>query len=138
MNNQNERPSKPADSLWTDDQWKAITADGNDILVAAAAGSGKTAVLVERIIRKIISEDNPLDVDRLLIATFTNASAAEMRHRIAEALEKYRGEHKILLTYSPDHGQHPVPGNRGSHGSKQIEDMNVLHFFGTICQERGN
>ncbi|WP_308810515.1 helicase-exonuclease AddAB subunit AddA [Bacillus sp. D12] len=88
MNNRKQIPVKPADALWTDDQWKAITADGNDILVAAAAGSGKTAVLVERIIRKIISEDNPLDVDRLLIATFTNASAAEMRHRIAEALEK--------------------------------------------------
>lgn len=57
---------------------------------------------------------------------------AEGFHRIAEALEKYRGEHKILLTYSPDHGQHPVPGNHGSHGSKQIEDMNIVHFFGTI------
>ena len=93
MNKRKQIPVKPADALWTDDQWKAITADGNDILVAAAAGSGKTAVLVERIIRKIISEDNPLDVDRLLIATFTNASAAEMRHRIAEALEKEIKKH---------------------------------------------
>ncbi|MEC0664980.1 helicase-exonuclease AddAB subunit AddA [Priestia flexa] len=83
-----ERMSKPADSQWTDDQWKAIVSSGQDILVAAAAGSGKTAVLVERIIRKIIDPENPVDVDRLLVVTFTNASAAEMRHRIGEALEK--------------------------------------------------
>ncbi|MBS4188825.1 helicase-exonuclease AddAB subunit AddA [Bacillus sp. FJAT-49705] len=81
-------PSKPADATWTDDQWKAIMAKGQDILVAAAAGSGKTAVLVERIINKIISEEDPINVDELLVVTFTNASAAEMRHRIGEALEK--------------------------------------------------
>ena len=80
--------SKPENSQWTDDQWKAIVASGQDILVAAAAGSGKTAVLVERIIRKIISKENPVDVDALLVVTFTNASAAEMRNRIGEALEK--------------------------------------------------
>lgn len=79
---------KPADSTWTDDQWNAIVSTGQDILVAAAAGSGKTAVLVERMIRKITAEENPIDVDRFLVVTFTNASAAEMKHRIAEALEK--------------------------------------------------
>lgn len=79
---------KPADSTWTDDQWNAIVSTGQDILVAAAAGSGKTAVLVERMIRKITAEENPIDVDRLLVVTFTNASAAEMKHRIADALEK--------------------------------------------------
>ncbi len=57
---------------------------------------------------------------------------AEGFHRLAEALEQYRGQHKILLTYSPDHGQHPVIGGTGQHGSKQIEDMNIVHFFGTI------
>lgn len=77
---------KPTDAQWTDDQWKAIVASGRDILVAAAAGSGKTAVLVERMIHKIVEEH--VDVDRLLVVTFTNASAAEMRHRIGEALEK--------------------------------------------------
>lgn len=77
---------KPADAQWTEDQWKAIVASGRDILVAAAAGSGKTAVLVERMIHKIVEEH--VDVDRLLVVTFTNASAAEMRHRIGEALEK--------------------------------------------------
>ncbi|MCP3742141.1 helicase-exonuclease AddAB subunit AddA [Rossellomorea sp. BNER] len=81
-------PVKPDDVTWTDDQWKAIWAKGQDILVAAAAGSGKTAVLVERIIQKIITDHDPIDVDELLVATFTNASAAEMRHRIGTALEK--------------------------------------------------
>lgn len=81
-------PTKPESVTWTDDQWKAIWASGQDILVAAAAGSGKTAVLVERIIQKIISTEDPIDVDELLVVTFTNASAAEMRHRIGGALEK--------------------------------------------------
>ncbi|MFD2443140.1 helicase-exonuclease AddAB subunit AddA [Bacillus sp. CGMCC 1.16607] len=81
-------PIKPETVTWTDDQWKAIFAKNQDILVAAAAGSGKTAVLVERIIQKIISTDEPTNVDELLVVTFTNASAAEMRHRIGEALEK--------------------------------------------------
>ncbi|KAA0565222.1 helicase-exonuclease AddAB subunit AddA [Bacillus sp. CH30_1T] len=81
-------PAKPDYVTWTDDQWKAIWAKGQDILVAAAAGSGKTAVLVERIIQKILSEEDRIDVDELLVVTFTNASAAEMRHRIGQALEK--------------------------------------------------
>ncbi|PAE25375.1 helicase-exonuclease AddAB subunit AddA [Bacillus sp. 7894-2] len=81
-------PPKPEGTTWTDDQWKAIMAKGQDILVAAAAGSGKTAVLVERIINKIIADEDPINVDELLVVTFTNASAAEMRHRIGEALEK--------------------------------------------------
>lgn len=81
-------PPKPEGVTWTDDQWKAIMAKDQDILVAAAAGSGKTAVLVERIIQKILSEEDPINVDQLLVVTFTNASAAEMKHRIGEALEK--------------------------------------------------
>ncbi|WP_353856183.1 helicase-exonuclease AddAB subunit AddA [Bacillus sp. Bos-x628] len=79
---------KPNNSIWTDDQWEAIVSEGQDILVAAAAGSGKTAVLVERLIRKMTRAEHPVDVDRLLVVTFTNASAAEMKHRITEALEK--------------------------------------------------
>lgn len=78
-------PAKPENSTWTDDQWRAIVTEGSDVLVAAAAGSGKTAVLVERIIRKISSNS---DVDRLLVATFTKAAAAEMKDRIRIALEK--------------------------------------------------
>jgi len=81
-------PTKPQDVTWTDAQWRAIFAEGRDVLVSAAAGSGKTAVLIERLIQKITRENNPIDVDELLVVTFTNASAAEMRHRMAEALEK--------------------------------------------------
>ena len=73
---------------WTESQQQAIHATGSDILVAAAAGSGKTAVLVQRIIEKIMNTDHPVDIDRLLVMTFTNAAAAEMRTRIGEALEK--------------------------------------------------
>lgn len=79
---------KPAGSYWSDDQWRAIALSGGDMLVAAAAGSGKTAVLVERIIRKLTDAEQPMSVDRLLVATFTKAAAAEMRGRITEALEK--------------------------------------------------
>ena len=58
---------------------------------------------------------------------------AEGFHRLAGAMMKYRGLHKTLMTYSPDHGQHLTAGGRGAHGSKMIEDMNILHFFGTIA-----
>lgn len=80
--------ARPADSRWTAEQWAAIAADGRHLLVAAAAGSGKTAVLVERIISRIADESAPLDVDALLVATFTKAAAAEMKERIRAALER--------------------------------------------------
>lgn len=73
-------PEKPKDVQWTDAQWESIYAKGKDVLVAAAAGSGKTAVLVERIIQRILKDG--IDVDRLLVVTFTNLSAREMKHRI--------------------------------------------------------
>src|SRR6185312_14886512 len=79
---------KPDGLTFTDDQWKAIWASGRDILVSAAAGSGKTKVLITRMIEKVLDENNPIDVDELLVVTFTNAAAAEMRHRMAEALEE--------------------------------------------------
>lgn len=88
MDKMNLIPKKPDDATWTDAQWKAIWASGQDILVSAAAGSGKTAVLINRMIEKVISTTDPIDVDQLLVVTFTNASAAEMRHRMANALEK--------------------------------------------------
>ncbi|MGV3488399.1 MAG: helicase-exonuclease AddAB subunit AddA, partial [Tuberibacillus sp.] len=80
--------AKPEGSQWTDDQWRAVVEKGNNILVAAAAGSGKTAVLVERIIKRITDPNEPVDIDRLLIVTFTNAAASEMRVRIGQALER--------------------------------------------------
>ncbi|WP_112180114.1 helicase-exonuclease AddAB subunit AddA [Paraliobacillus zengyii] len=73
---------------WTKEQEDAIYTHGSDTLVAAAAGSGKTAVLVERIIQKLLNQDKPIDIDSLLVVTFTNAAAQEMRNRVAEALEK--------------------------------------------------
>lgn len=57
---------------------------------------------------------------------------AEVFANVAQALEKFKDKHNILLSYSPDHGQHLTDSGRGSHGSKLIEDMNILHFFGTI------
>src|SRR5699024_178606 len=72
---------------WTKEQQEAIDRKGSNMLVAAAAGSGKTAVLVERIIQKLIDETEPLDIDEILVATFTNAAAEEMRNRIGTALE---------------------------------------------------
>ncbi|WP_207577872.1 helicase-exonuclease AddAB subunit AddA [Listeria seeligeri] len=110
-------PEKPNDSTWTDDQWKAIQADGENILVAAAAGSGKTAVLVTRIIEKLINEKSNWNVDELLIVTFTNASAAEMKFRIGKALEDE-------LAQDPD----------SAHLKKQVAMLNyasisTLHSF---------
>ncbi len=78
---------------FTPDQQKVIDLRECNILVSAAAGSGKTAVLVERILRMICDDSHPVDVDRLLIVTFTNAAAAEMRERIRLGLEKKLEEH---------------------------------------------
>ncbi len=72
----------------TPEQKKVVEVREKNILVSAAAGSGKTAVLVERILGLILDEKNPVDIDRLLIVTFTNAAAGEMRQRIGDAIEK--------------------------------------------------
>ena len=73
---------------WTSKQQEVIDSRNRNLLVSAAAGSGKTAVLVERIIRMISEGDRPLDIDQLLVMTFTNAAAAEMRERIGAAVEQ--------------------------------------------------
>lgn len=77
-----------AKMTWTTEQQQVIDARGRNLLVSAAAGSGKTAVLVERIIQMVTDSEHPVDIDRLLVMTFTNAAAAEMRERIGDALEK--------------------------------------------------
>ncbi|SFP44619.1 helicase-exonuclease AddAB subunit AddA [Salibacterium halotolerans] len=87
------RPEKPLHSGWTDAQWEAVSASGADMLVSAAAGSGKTAVLVERIVHKMTHPDPPADVDRLLVVTFTKAAAAEMKGRISTALSRELNKH---------------------------------------------
>ena len=78
---------------WTTEQKQCIEADGGPLLVSAAAGSGKTAVLVQRILHKITREENPVSIDRLLVVTFTKAAAAEMKQRIAAELSRRMGEH---------------------------------------------
>ena len=84
-----------AERIWNSDQLSAITSFGGNILVSAAAGSGKTAVLVERVIRMLTDSKNPVDADRLLIVTFTKLAAAEMQSRINAELSR-------LLAENPD------------------------------------
>ena len=74
--------------IWTEEQQKVISLRDRNILVSAAAGSGKTAVLVERILSKICDPKKTVDIDRLLIMTFTRAAAGEMKERISAAIEQ--------------------------------------------------
>lgn len=85
---------------WTEEQKKVVDLRNGNILVSAAAGSGKTAVLVERIVNIISDEKNKIDIDHLLIVTFTNAAAAEMRERIGQAIET-----KLVVFPSDSHLQ---------------------------------
>lgn len=80
-------PPLPPGSSWTPEQWQALNWPGGDLLVAAGAGSGKTRVLVERLIRRVTDSRDSLDLDRVLVVTFTHAAAGEMRQRIAGALK---------------------------------------------------
>lgn len=83
---------------FTKEQQKAIDIRERNLLVAAAAGSGKTAVLVNRILKIVTEGEHPADIDRLLVMTFTKAAAAQMRERIETALqEKLDGD---LQNYS--------------------------------------
>lgn len=75
-----------AERRWTDEQLSAIETRDKTLLISAAAGSGKTATLTERIIRSLTDEANPVDIDSLLVVTFTNAAARELRAKISKAL----------------------------------------------------
>lgn len=77
---------------FTQEQQKVIDVRKCNVLVSAAAGSGKTAVLVERIIKLVTDEENPIDIDKILVVTFTNAAAAQMREKIYEAIVKRQEE----------------------------------------------
>ena len=86
---------------WTKEQWEAIRARDCDLLVSAAAGAGKTAVLVERVFRLITDPAQPVDLNQLLVVTFTEAAAREMKERIgqklSEALQQYPEDQRIAL-----------------------------------------
>ena len=84
---------------WTPEQRQSIDARGGSLLISAAAGSGKTAVLVERIVQIITDPVNRVDVDRLLVVTFTRAAAAEMRQRLSTALSKKMAQEPDNLHY---------------------------------------
>lgn len=81
-------PLKPKDAIYTDEQWQAIYQSGNNLLISASAGSGKTMVLVNRIIEKIKNPQADLSIDNLLVVTFTNAAAKEMKQKIEDELRK--------------------------------------------------
>ena len=78
---------------YTKEQLDAIHARGGTLLVSAAAGSGKTSVLVERLIERILDREHPCDVDKLLVVTFSNAAAAEMKERVRDRLTGLLQDH---------------------------------------------
>ncbi len=110
--------------MWTEDQLHAIEARGGSVLVSAAAGSGKTAVLVERLIRRITDRENPVDADRFLVVTFTKAAAAEMRERVAARLRE-------LLRENPADGflQHQMLL------LERAQICTIDSFFGSVVRE---
>lgn len=88
-----EIPLRPANSHFTDKQWQAVYDKGDNILISASAGSGKTTVLVERVIQHIKAGTN---VDELLIVTYTEAAAKEMKQRIQVAVQSAINEESDL------------------------------------------
>lgn len=86
------------DVKWTSEQKKVIDLRDRDILVSAAAGSGKTAVLVERIVNRICVDNPPVDIDRMLVVTFTKAAAAEMRERVSRAIDSLKEQSRTMRT----------------------------------------
>ncbi len=108
---------------WTAEQKKIIDQRGTNILVSAAAGSGKTAVLVERILQRILDERNPVNVDQFVIVTFTHAAAAQMKDKLREGLEK-------KLENNPEnlHLQRQIPRLAAAHIST------VHSFCGYVIQ----
>ncbi len=102
---------------WTEKQKRIIEERGNNILVSAAAGSGKTAVLIERIFQRLTDKEKPVDVDRFVVVTFTNAAAAQMMDRLRERIER-------ALEENPDntHLQRQIPLLSSAH-------ISTVHSF---------
>ncbi len=86
---------------WTKEQETAIHDRGGALLVSAAAGSGKTAVLVERVLARLTDPTDPVDIDRLLLVTFTNAAAAEMRERISLRWARRQRKRRTIRACAP-------------------------------------
>lgn len=103
---------------WTDEQRRAIEARGHTILVSAAAGSGKTAVLTERAVRRMLDSDTPIDADRLLVVTFTRAAAQEMKQRMLQKLTEYIAEH---------------PLDTAARRQRQLLDRAVIGTIDSLC-----
>lgn len=108
---------------WSDSQRDVIDFRGNSLLVSAAAGSGKTAVLVERIVARILDENHPLDIDHLLVVTFTNAAASQLKQRIIDNIEK-----KL------DDEEHPLEDKKRDRLTRQLSLVNnaqisTIHSF---------
>lgn len=113
----------------TKEQKKAIALHGCNILVAAAAGSGKTSVLIERIL-SMVSSEKPIDIDRLLVVTFTNAAAAEMRERMEKSLEQ-----AFEQSFVSSHSQNDHSNNKNL--QKQITLLHKSHIMtiDSFCAE---
>ena len=126
---------------WTDEQQAAIDKKGSNILVAAAAGSGKTAVLVERIIKKIIVDR--VDIDKILVVTFTNAAASEMRERILEAIYKKIEENPDIVSIGNPgarrggwlNGAEIIPGKRRQSLQDFAELADVVDCYLVVVSE---
>lgn len=110
-------PEKPSNSRFTDQQWQAIYDEGKNILVSASAGSGKTTVLVQRVIEKIKQSVN---VNELLVVTYTNAAAREMKERIQTAIQREITNEKDPLKRQHLIRQIPLLGHA---------DISTLHSF---------
>ncbi len=109
----------------TDNQKLAIETKDANILVSAAAGSGKTMVLTERIVGRIVSENDPVDVDRLLVMTFTNAAAAEMLDRIRDAIDKRLD----ALRHDPDAASETIVGLEKQSVLVHTAAITTIHGF---------
>ena len=110
---------------WTEEQESAITSRDRNLLLSAAAGSGKTAVLVERIIRMVCDVEHPVNITSLLVLTFTKAAASEMRTRITDALTR-------VLENAEKEGKEAL----SSHVSHQLALMGSAHIstIDSFCQ----
>ena len=118
---------------WTKSQSAAINTRGRNILVSAAAGSGKTAVLSERIVKRVMHDRDRTDIDRMLVVTFTNAAAAEMRERIGSKLREYKEEPHHLKIRCRGRAAYRVFKSRAGEIRRRKHDMLLALDDASIC-----